>query len=148
MSLDSLAQGGWRSQGEECALCQEKQSGAIFLKLLAFFFLYIMLFLKNILPEKRSFSLSFKPEELVSFTCGSVQKSLFWKLFLCVFGALYMMRSLYQRLVQKRLWLLFLCYAFLPSEAYAYLDPGTGSMLVSALAGIAATLFFFVKGVF
>ena len=92
--------------------------------------------------------MSLMTEELVSFTWGRVQKSFFWKIFLCAFEALYMMRSLYQRLVQKRLWLLFLCYALLPSEAYAYLDPGTGSMLVSALAGIAATLFFFVKGVF
>ena len=38
-------------------------------------------------------------------------------------------------------------YAFIPQEAYAYLDPGTGSMLVSALVGILATLVFFLKGV-
>lgn len=32
-----------------------------------------------------------------------------------------------------------------PASAHAYLDPGTGSMLVSALLGIAATLFFVLK---
>ncbi|MCL1889032.1 MAG: hypothetical protein FWF99_00815, partial [Desulfovibrionaceae bacterium] len=32
-----------------------------------------------------------------------------------------------------------------PSQALAYLDPGTGSMLVSALVGLAATLFFLLK---
>ena len=32
-----------------------------------------------------------------------------------------------------------------PDVAHAYLDPGTGSMLLSALIGIAATLFFMVK---
>lgn len=32
-----------------------------------------------------------------------------------------------------------------PGVAHAYLDPGTGSMLLSALIGIAATLFFMVK---
>lgn len=32
-----------------------------------------------------------------------------------------------------------------PGSAHAYLDPGTGSMLVSALVGIAATLFFMAK---
>jgi hypothetical protein len=33
-----------------------------------------------------------------------------------------------------------------PARAEAYLDPGTGSMLLSALVGIAATLFFMLKG--
>ncbi len=33
----------------------------------------------------------------------------------------------------------------LPEPAYAYLDPGTGSMLVSALLGIAGTVFFLFK---
>lgn len=32
-----------------------------------------------------------------------------------------------------------------PGVAHAYLDPGTGSMLLSALIGIAATMFFMVK---
>lgn len=32
-----------------------------------------------------------------------------------------------------------------PGTAHAYLDPGTGSILVSALIGIAATIFFMVK---
>ncbi len=32
-----------------------------------------------------------------------------------------------------------------PGTAHAYLDPGTGSMLLSAVIGIAATLFFMVK---
>ncbi len=41
-------------------------------------------------------------------------------------------------------WLLLLgCIC--PAPAYAYLDPGTGSMLVSALIGISATLFFLLK---
>lgn len=35
-----------------------------------------------------------------------------------------------------------------PSAAHAYLDPGTGSMLVSALIGIAATAVFFVKNLY
>ncbi|MDL2210384.1 CDP-glycerol glycerophosphotransferase family protein [Desulfovibrio sp. OttesenSCG-928-O18] len=35
--------------------------------------------------------------------------------------------------------------ALFPGTAYAYLDPGTGSMLLSAVIGIAATLFFMVK---
>ena len=39
------------------------------------------------------------------------------------------------------------CLLF-PQEAFAYLDPGTGSMLVSALVGIVATLLFFLKGIF
>lgn len=39
--------------------------------------------------------------------------------------------------------LLALC--LLPGTAHAYLDPGTGSMLVSALIGIAATVFFMLK---
>ena len=34
------------------------------------------------------------------------------------------------------------------APAFAYLDPGTGSMLVSALVGIAATLFFLLKGIY
>lgn len=34
------------------------------------------------------------------------------------------------------------------SPAFAYLDPGTGSMLVSALVGIVATLFFLLKGIY
>lgn len=34
------------------------------------------------------------------------------------------------------------------TPAQAYLDPGTGSMLVSALVGIVATLFFLVKGIY
>ena len=34
------------------------------------------------------------------------------------------------------------------SPALAYLDPGTGSMLVSALVGIVATLFFLLKGIY
>ena len=33
-----------------------------------------------------------------------------------------------------------------PQTAYAYLDPGTGSMLLSAVIGIAATAFFLLKG--
>ena len=32
--------------------------------------------------------------------------------------------------------------------AFAYLDPGTGSLLVSALVGLLATLMFFIKGLF
>lgn len=37
------------------------------------------------------------------------------------------------------------CMALFPGTANAYLDPGTGSMLVSALVGIAATAFFAFK---
>lgn len=36
-------------------------------------------------------------------------------------------------------------FLLLPSPALAYLDPGTGSMLLSALMGLAATLFFMLK---
>lgn len=36
----------------------------------------------------------------------------------------------------------------IPAPAFAYLDPGTGSMLVSALIGIAATVFFLLKSFF
>ena len=45
------------------------------------------------------------------------------------------------------LWLGCLCATCLlcPPPAQAYLDPGTGSMLLSALVGIAATLFFMLK---
>lgn len=35
-----------------------------------------------------------------------------------------------------------------PTPAYAYLDPGTGSMLVSAVIGIAASLFFSMKKIY
>lgn len=41
--------------------------------------------------------------------------------------------------------LLLLAGCLFPERAHAYLDPGTGSMLVSAFIGIAAALFFFVK---
>ena len=36
-------------------------------------------------------------------------------------------------------------YLLCPPAAHAYLDPGTGSMLLSALVGITATLFFMLK---
>ena len=49
---------------------------------------------------------------------------------------------------KRRVFCLALIYCLLPEDAFAYLDPGTGSMLVSALVGILATLIFFVKGVF
>ena len=42
------------------------------------------------------------------------------------------------------LWAVFLTWC-IPTPAFAYLDPGTGSMLVSALIGIAATVFFLLK---
>ncbi|WP_298069799.1 hypothetical protein [uncultured Mailhella sp.] len=35
----------------------------------------------------------------------------------------------------------------IPTPAYAYLDPGTGSMLLSAMIGILATLLFFIKSI-
>jgi len=44
-----------------------------------------------------------------------------------------------------RLAILFAVYASLSSPAYAYLDPGTGSMLVSAVLGVAAALALAVK---
>ncbi len=37
---------------------------------------------------------------------------------------------------------------FLPFSLFGYLDPGSGSMLFSALIGIVATLFFMIKGFF
>lgn len=41
-----------------------------------------------------------------------------------------------------------LAVIFFPSTAHAYLDPGTGSMLVSAMVGIVAALFFSIKGIY
>ncbi len=38
-----------------------------------------------------------------------------------------------------------LIFILIPTPAYAYLDPGTGSMLVSAIIGIMASLFFSLK---
>lgn len=37
------------------------------------------------------------------------------------------------------------CVALFPGTAHAYLDPGTSSMLLSAVIGIAATMFFMAK---
>jgi hypothetical protein len=45
-----------------------------------------------------------------------------------------------------KIWLFFI--VFIPLPLFAYLDPGSGSMLFSAVVGIVATLFFVVKGVF
>ena len=45
-----------------------------------------------------------------------------------------------------RLFLLFII--ILPTPVYAYLDPGTGSMLVSAIIGIIASLFFSLKRIY
>lgn len=42
----------------------------------------------------------------------------------------------------------FLYFLFAPTFAYAYLDPGTGSLLLYSLVGIATTLAFALKGVF
>lgn len=39
----------------------------------------------------------------------------------------------------------FLYFLLFPAVVYAYLDPGTGSLLVYALFGITATLFFFLR---
>ncbi len=36
----------------------------------------------------------------------------------------------------------------LPSSAYAYLDPGSGSMIIAGLVAVGATLFYFLKSVF
>ncbi|HQN74148.1 MAG TPA: CDP-glycerol--glycerophosphate glycerophosphotransferase, partial [bacterium] len=45
--------------------------------------------------------------------------------------------------------LTYLLFMFiLPLPLFAYLDPGSGSMLFSAVVGIVATLFFVIKGVF
>ncbi len=45
--------------------------------------------------------------------------------------------------------ILIVCYYIsLTSNAYAYLDPGTGSMLISSFFGIVATIFFLVKNMF
>ena len=43
---------------------------------------------------------------------------------------------------------LWLILSFFSAPAYGYLDPGTGSMLVSALVGLFATLLFFLKGIY
>ena len=43
---------------------------------------------------------------------------------------------------------LLLLFVVLPTPAYAYLDPGTGSMLVSLFIGIAASLYFTLKNVY
>ncbi|MFO7735950.1 MAG: CDP-glycerol glycerophosphotransferase family protein [bacterium] len=43
-------------------------------------------------------------------------------------------------------WLFFI--VVVPFPLFAYLDPGSGSMLFSAVVGIVATLFFIIKGVF
>lgn len=47
----------------------------------------------------------------------------------------------------NKLYFVLLCI-LLPAPAFAYLDPGTGGMLFSALIGIATTLFFMLKGLF
>ena len=45
-----------------------------------------------------------------------------------------------------KIWLIFII--LFPLPLFAYLDPGSGSMLFSAVVGIVATLFFVIKGVF
>ncbi|HPM34978.1 MAG TPA: hypothetical protein PLE16_10310 [Spirochaetota bacterium] len=42
-------------------------------------------------------------------------------------------------------WLVFFIFAVLPLPIFAYLDPGTGSMLFSIILGIVATSFFVLK---
>lgn len=49
--------------------------------------------------------------------------------------------------MNKIVFTLLLFIAYQP-EAYAYLDPGSGSMLLSALIGIIATVFFSMKGAY
>jgi hypothetical protein len=39
-------------------------------------------------------------------------------------------------------------YLSFPATAHAYLDPGTGSMLLSMIVGVIASLWFLLKGVF
>jgi hypothetical protein len=41
--------------------------------------------------------------------------------------------------------ILLLCALVLPIQLFAYLDPGTGSMLFSIILGIVATSFFILK---
>lgn len=48
----------------------------------------------------------------------------------------------------RYLYFLVLFLAVTISPAFAYLDPGTGSMIVSAIIGVAATLVFVFKGFF
>ena len=43
---------------------------------------------------------------------------------------------------------LFFLFAVLPTPAYAYLDPGTGSMLVSVIIGIIASVYFTLKNIY
>jgi len=49
--------------------------------------------------------------------------------------------------LSNSIFILFLLF-FLPLSLFGYLDPGSGSMLFSALVGIVATLFFMIKGFF
>jgi len=49
---------------------------------------------------------------------------------------------------KRVLMILFLMVILNPLPLFAYLDPGSGSMLFSAVIGIVATLFFVIKGVF
>jgi hypothetical protein len=56
------------------------------------------------------------------------------------------MEKLEKNKVTIKLILLFII--IIPTPAYAYLDPGTGSMLVSAIIGIIASLFFSLKKIY
>jgi hypothetical protein len=35
---------------------------------------------------------------------------------------------------------------FIPNPAYAYIDPGTGSIIISFIVGIISAAFFYIKG--
>jgi hypothetical protein len=35
---------------------------------------------------------------------------------------------------------------FIPTPAFAYIDPGTGSIIISFLVGIISAAFFYIKG--
>jgi len=49
--------------------------------------------------------------------------------------------------MKRKFLALFLCLSY-PSLAFAYIDPGSSSMLLSALVGIIATVFFGMKGLY
>jgi len=60
-----------------------------------------------------------------------------------------MIKHRLERINSRRIGLVMCLLLTIFSEpAFGYLDPGTGSMLMSALVGLAATILFFLKGLF
>jgi hypothetical protein len=52
------------------------------------------------------------------------------------------------RMKRRYQFILMVLVLLFPYSAYAYLDPGTGSMLVTSLIGLVAALFFFIKNIY